>query len=86
LGIYEDGLTTLDITILKTLVSSFNGGPAGLETLASMIGEDAETLEVVYEPFLMRKGLLEKTTRGRQIPHTQLPALIKKFLGQTTIE
>lgn len=85
LGIFEDGLTTLDLTLLKLLVTQFKGGPAGLETLASMIGEDAETIEVVYEPFLMRKGLLEKTSRGRQIPHQQLPLLTKKFLGQTTI-
>lgn len=85
LGIYADGLTTLDLTILEVLVTKFNGGPAGLDTLASIVGEDAETLEVVYEPFLMRKGLLEKTARGRQIPHQQLPVLIKKFLGQTMI-
>jgi Holliday junction DNA helicase RuvB len=85
LGIHEDGLTTLDMTLLKLLVTHFKGGPAGLETLASMLGEDAETLEVVYEPFLMRKGLLEKTTRGRQIPHQQMPTLIKKFLGQISI-
>ena len=85
LGIHEDGLTTLDITLLKLLVTQFKGGPAGLETLASMIGEDAETLEIVYEPFLMRKGLLEKTSRGRQIPAQQLPLLVKRFLGQTMI-
>lgn len=85
LGIHDDGLTTLDLTLLKLLVTHFKGGPAGLDTLASMLGEDAETIEIVYEPFLMRKGLIEKTTRGRQIPHQQLPLLTKKFLGQTTI-
>lgn len=85
LGIHEDGLTTIDLTLLKVLVTQFKGGPAGLDTLASMLGEDAETIEIVYEPFLMRKGLIEKTTRGRQIPHQQLPLLTKKFLGQTTI-
>ncbi|HEB42019.1 MAG TPA: Holliday junction branch migration DNA helicase RuvB, partial [Candidatus Dependentiae bacterium] len=56
-----------------------------LETLASLIGEDSDTIEIVYEPFLMRKGYLEKTSRGRQIPHKILPQLIKKFLGQGTI-
>jgi len=85
LGIHDDGLTTLDLMILKTLITHFNGGPAGLDTIASMVGEDAETLEIVYEPFLMRKGLLEKTPRGRQIPHQQLPHLNKKFLGQMMI-
>ena len=57
----------------------------GLETLASMIGEDSETIEMVYEPFLMRKGYLEKTARGRQIPHKKLPWLKKKYLGQDTL-
>lgn len=85
LGIHEDGLTTLDMTLLKLLVTQFKGGPAGLDTLASMLGEDADTLEIVYEPFLMRKGLIEKTVRGRQIPQQQMATLIKKFLGQTSI-
>ncbi len=85
LGIEDTGLTKLDNMLLKTLVENFNGGPVGLETLASLIGEDAETLEAVYEPFLLRKGLLEKTPRGRQIPHKQLPFLKKKFLGQETL-
>ncbi len=41
-------------------MENFNGGPVGLETLASLIGEDSQTIEVVYEPFLLRKGYLEK--------------------------
>lgn len=85
LGIHEDGLTTLDLTMLKIIVIHFRGGPVGLDTLASMVGEDAETLEVVYEPFLMRKGLLEKTPRGRQIPHQQLPILTKKFRNYSAV-
>ncbi len=85
LGIDQEGLTKVDNMILQKMVEHFNGGPVGLETLASMIGEDAETIEVVYEPYLMRKGYIEKTPRGRQIPHKILPRLVKKFLGQDTL-
>ncbi len=85
LGIDDDGLTKVDNLILRKIVENFNGGPVGLETIASMIGEDADTIETVYEPFLLRKGLLEKTPRGRQIPHKKLPYLTKKFLGQQII-
>lgn len=86
LGIDEQGLTTVDNLLLQKMVENFNGGPVGLETLASIIGEDAETIEAVYEPFLMRLGYLEKTPRGRQIPHKKLPWLKKKFLGQEFLE
>jgi Holliday junction DNA helicase RuvB len=82
LGIDDDGLTKVDNLLLQKMIENFNGGPVGLETLASLIGEDAETIEAVYEPFLMRKGYIEKTARGRQIPHKKLPWLKKKFLGQ----
>lgn len=82
LGIDHDGLSKVDNLLLQKMVELFNGGPVGLETLASLIGEDKETIESVYEPFLMRKGYLEKTPRGRQIPHKKLPWLKKKFLGQ----
>jgi Holliday junction DNA helicase RuvB len=86
LGIDHDGLTKVDNLLLQKMVELFNGGPVGLETLASLIGEDKETIEAVYEPFLMRKGYLEKTARGRQIPHKKLPWLKKKFLGQEFLE
>ncbi len=85
LGIDHDGLTTVDNMLLKKMIINFQGGPVGLDTLAALIGEDAETIENVYEPFLMQKGYLEKTPRGRQIPHTRRPSLIKKFLGQDSL-
>lgn len=85
LGLDDDGLSNIDNALLKKIVKNFNGGPVGLETLASLIGEDKETIEVVYEPFLLRSGFLEKTARGRQIPHKKLPYLKRKFLGQETI-
>lgn len=85
LGIDHEGLTKVDHMILEHIVITFNGGPVGLETIASMVGEDKETIEQVYEPFLMRKGYIEKTPRGRQIPHTKLSFLKQKYLGQNTL-
>ncbi|MGB8367621.1 MAG: Holliday junction DNA helicase RuvB C-terminal domain-containing protein, partial [Candidatus Babeliales bacterium] len=85
LGINEDGLTNIDLLLLRKIIEHFNGGPVGLETLASLVGEDADTIETVYEPFLLRKGYLEKTARGRQIPHKKLPRLTQQFLGQQTL-
>ena len=85
LGIDDEGLTSLDHAILKTIIDFFGGGPVGLETIASMVGEDSSTLEEVYEPFLLRKGYLEKTTRGRQIPGSSLAYLKKMCKGQKNI-
>lgn len=81
LGIDHDGLTAVDTMILQKIVCNFNGGPVGLDTLASLIGEDPESIELAYEPYLLRKGYLEKTSRGRQIPAKILPELIKRFVG-----
>jgi len=85
LGIDKEGLTKVDHMLLQKIINHFNGGPVGLETLASMIGEDKDTIETVYEPFLMRKGYLERTPRGRQIPHKRLPLLNKKMRGQVNL-
>jgi Holliday junction DNA helicase RuvB len=85
LGLDHEGLTKVDTLLLQKMVDHFNGGPVGLETLASLIGEDAETIETVYEPYLMRLGYLEKTARGRQIPHKKLVILTQRFLGQKTL-
>ena len=59
------GLDSLDKRMLTMLIKGYNGGPAGLETLASAIGEEAVTLEDVCEPFLMQLGFLARTPRGR---------------------
>jgi Holliday junction DNA helicase RuvB len=85
LGIDHDGLSTIDNLILKKIISLFGGGPVGLETIAAIIGEESDTIETVYEPFLLRKGYLEKTARGRQIPPLTLAKLRKKFFGQETL-
>ncbi len=66
-GIDEEGLTRIDLKILEVLALKFDGGPVGLATLAAAIGEEAETIEEVYEPFLIRKGFLQKTSRGRKL-------------------
>ena len=63
----EFGLDSMDREILSTLIHKFNGRPVGLKTLAVAVSEDAETLEDVYEPFLIRIGLLNRTPAGRVV-------------------
>lgn len=65
LEIDDVGLTKLDRRILKTIIKHYNGGPVGAETLAINIGESVETLEDFYEPFLIQKGFIQRTPRGR---------------------
>ncbi len=85
LGIDNEGLTVVDHKILTTLATKFGGGPAGLDTLAAMIGEDTATIEDVCEPFLMRLGYLEKTPRGRQIPVAMRNTLMHTDESQKSI-
>ncbi len=61
----EQGLDRLDRAVLQAIVERFDGGPVGLSTLAVSVGEEAETIEAVVEPFLVRTGLLSRTPRGR---------------------
>ena len=61
------GLDHNDRTLLLTLIEKFGGGPAGLDTLAASIGEDAGTIEDVYEPYLLKNGLINRTPRGRVV-------------------
>ncbi len=61
------GLDHIDRNILLTLIQKFNGGPVGLDTLAAAIGEDAGTIEDVYEPYLIKNGFLNRTPRGRMV-------------------
>ncbi len=65
LNIDKDGLDDIDRRILTTIAIQFKGGPVGLETLAAAIGEEKETLEDVYEPYLIKQGYLQRTPRGR---------------------
>ncbi len=59
------GLDHIDRNILLTMIEKFGGGPVGLDTLAASIGEDAGTIEDVYEPYLLMNGLINRTPRGR---------------------
>ena len=65
LGVDDQGLDTMDRRILRTIASKFGGGPVGLETMAAAVGEESDTIEEVYEPFLIREGYLQRTPRGR---------------------
>lgn len=65
LEIDELGLDDIDRRILETIILKYAGGPVGIETLSSTIGEEVETLEDVYEPYLMQIGFLARTPRGR---------------------
>jgi len=65
LGIDDKGLDEMDRRILKALVEKFKGGPVGLESLGVAISEDARTIEEVYEPYLIKEGFIQRTSRGR---------------------
>jgi Holliday junction DNA helicase RuvB len=65
LNVDEYGLDDMDARILRTIIEKFDGGPVGLGTIAAAVGEDAGTLEEVYEPYLMQQGFLDRTPRGR---------------------
>ncbi len=67
LDVDELGLEKLDRAMLETMIDKFAGGPVGLETLSAMTGEDASTIEDVYEPYLMQLGFLTRTPRGRVV-------------------
>ncbi len=66
LNVDSEGLDEMDSRILKTLIEKFKGGPVGLNTLATAIGEDGGTIEEVYEPYLIQEGFLMRTPRGRE--------------------
>jgi len=61
----ESGLDDMDARILRTIIERFNGGPVGMGAIAAAVGEDADSIEEVYEPFLVQNGFLQRTPRGR---------------------
>lgn len=77
LNIDKYGLDEMDNKILLTIIEKFKGGPVGLTTIATAVGEDAGTLEEVYEPFLIKEGFLKRTPRGREVTE-----LAYKHLGK----
>jgi len=66
LDVDQNGLDDMDNRILSTIIDKFKGGPVGLSTIATAVGEEAETIEEVYEPFLIQEGYLKRTSRGRE--------------------
>jgi Holliday junction DNA helicase RuvB len=69
LNVDEHGLDEMDNRILTTIIEKFKGGPVGLTTIATAVGEEAGTIEEVYEPFLIQEGFLQRTPRGREATH-----------------
>jgi len=67
LNVDEYGLDEMDNKILLTIIDKFGGGPVGLNTLATAVGENAETIEEVYEPYLIQEGFIKRTPRGREV-------------------
>ncbi|QES89209.1 Holliday junction branch migration DNA helicase RuvB [Rhizosphaericola mali] len=66
LNVDENGLDEMDNRVLSTIIEKFKGGPVGITTIATAVGEEAGTLEEVYEPFLIQEGFIQRTPRGRE--------------------
>jgi Holliday junction resolvasome, helicase subunit len=67
LEVDEAGLERIDRALLRTIVEKFDGGPVGLTTLSASLGEEPDTIEDVYEPFMLQLGFIQRTPRGRTI-------------------
>ena len=80
LNIDTFGLDQIDNKLLLTIIDKFRGGPVGLNTIATAMGEDAGTIEDVYEPFLIKEGFIKRTPRGREATE-----LAYKHLGKTPL-
>jgi Holliday junction DNA helicase RuvB len=78
LNIDKYGLDDMDNRILLTIIDKFNGGPVGISTIATAVGEDAGTIEEVYEPYLIKEGFMKRTPRGREVTE-----LTYRHLGRT---
>lgn len=72
----------MDNRILSTIIEKFKGGPVGLSTLATAVSENAETIEEVYEPFLIQEGFIYRTPRGREVTEKAYKHLGKQNPGQ----
>jgi Holliday junction DNA helicase RuvB len=82
LNIDKYGLDEIDNKILLTIIDKFSGGPVGLTTIATALGEDSGTLEEVYEPFLIKEGFLKRTPRGREVTPLAYSHLGRSRTGQ----
>lgn len=79
LNVDEFGLDEMDNRILSAIIDKFKGGPVGINTLSTAVGEEAGTLEEVYEPFLIMEGFLQRTPRGREVTEKAYKHLNKTF-------
>ncbi|HIE15965.1 MAG TPA: Holliday junction branch migration DNA helicase RuvB [Bacteroidales bacterium] len=86
LNIDKNGLDQMDNKILSTIIEKFNGGPVGLNNIASAIGEEAGTIEDVYEPYLIKEGYLKRTPRGRVASKKSYIHLNLSFTNNTSQE
>ena len=84
LNIDQHGLDEMDNRILSVIIDKFGGGPVGLNTISTAVGEESGTIEEVYEPFLIKEGYLKRTPRGREATEHAYKHLGKQFGGDTT--
>jgi Holliday junction DNA helicase RuvB len=82
LNIDKYGLDEIDNKILCTIIDKFGGGPVGITTIATALGEDAGTIEEVYEPFLIKEGFLKRTPRGREVTELAYKHLGRNLYGR----
>jgi len=82
LNVDKNGLDEMDIRILSAIIDKFKGGPVGITTISTAVGEEAGTIEEVYEPFLIQEGYLSRTPRGREATEKAYKHLGKSFGGR----
>lgn len=82
LNVDENGLDEMDNRILSTIIDKFKGGPVGLKTIATAVGEDEGTIEEVYEPFLIQEGYIMRTSRGRECTEAAFKHLGRNYFNK----
>ena len=86
LNIDKHGLDSMDNRILTTIINKFKGGPVGISTISTAVGEDVGTIEEVYEPFLIKEGFIQRTPRGREVTDLAYNHLgISKYNSENTL-
>ena len=85
LNVDEHGLDEMDNRILSTIIEKFKGGPVGINTISTSVGEESGTIEEVYEPFLVQQGYLVRTPRGREVTELAYKHLGKSFFNKGSL-
>ena len=86
LNVDAHGLDEMDNKILLTIIDKFKGGPVGITTLATAVSENAETLEEVYEPYLIMEGFIKRTPRGRMVTELAYRHLGRNILTENSLQ